>query len=179
VTRRMRAVHGQTEKGVQTIWFYVPHNASDKSETKRRGWWLYPEPLRARHYYIGPPGYIQKNKTTNAVVDIASYNAFPFDHTIMKDAVTGEDVPGTERCVTSRPLNVTELAAARNGEKIDEAKNEPGGGVEEQQREDCRSNRADEGQGNNKEDTDADDLEYNEKPGASRGKKKGNKRKRG
>jgi hypothetical protein len=123
VTRRVRAVHG-SDGNETAIWLYVPLNRSDKSNTQRRGWWLYPEPERARHYYIGPLVDIQKNKTIDKVEDVACFDDFPFDRTIMVDQATGEDLPKTERCVTSRPLTTEELTNAKNGEDIDEMKRE-------------------------------------------------------
>jgi hypothetical protein len=52
--RQVRAVHGKSAVGSKELWLYVPEHMADKSNAKRKGWWLYAEPDKSGHYYIGP-----------------------------------------------------------------------------------------------------------------------------
>ena len=41
VLRHVRATAGKDANGKAELWWYVPENASDQSNKRRRGWWLY------------------------------------------------------------------------------------------------------------------------------------------
>ena len=101
------------------IWLYVPENTRDKNKTKRKGWWLYPEPGRPRHYYIGPLVTIQATKTKQQITDVVVFADFPFTRVVKLNA-TGEEIPGTVRCVTDRPMTDAELMLAKGGEDVEE-----------------------------------------------------------
>jgi hypothetical protein len=125
VTREVRAVHGLEvgegeENDKMVVWLYVPSSTKDKNNTKRKGWWLHQQDDAPGHYYIGPLAEVQKS-ARDQVEDVTTFAAFPFDCTHTLHPVTGEQMPGTVRCVTSRALSDEERAAARGGEDIEEA----------------------------------------------------------
>jgi hypothetical protein len=125
VVREVRAVHGLEEglgeaEDKKVLWFYVPSSTKDKNNTKRKGWWLYQQDGAPGRYYIGPLADVQK--TTRAEVeDVATFPAFPFDCTHELHQTTGEVLPATVRCVTSRALSEEERSAARGGQDVEEA----------------------------------------------------------
>jgi hypothetical protein len=118
-TRQVRAVHGEGARGRMEIWLYVPENKRDKNKTKRKGWWLYPEAGKPRHYYIGPCLTIQATKTKNQITGVAVFADFPFTRVVKLNAA-GDEIPGTVRCVTDRPMTDAELLLAKGGEDIGE-----------------------------------------------------------
>jgi hypothetical protein len=125
VTREVRVVHGLEvgegqKEDKQVLWFYVPHSKKDKNNAKRKGWWLYQQDGAPGRYYIGPLAHVQKTVGME-VEDIAKFPAFPFDCTRKLHPTTGELMPETVRCVTSRALSDDERAAARGDKDIEEA----------------------------------------------------------
>jgi hypothetical protein len=116
--RQIRAVQGAGKGGKMEIWLYVPEHKGDRSGAKRRGWWLYPEPKRPRHYYIGPLEDVQGNKKT-VIHDVAVFNDFPFTR-VVKVSSSGTEIPKTIRCVTDRPLSDQEKTLARGDSKAEE-----------------------------------------------------------
>jgi hypothetical protein len=121
VTREVRAVHGErVGDGKQEVWLYVPESKQDKNNAKRKGWWLYPQKDAPARYYIGPLADIQATVGTE-VEDIAKFKDFPFDLTHKLHPTTGDVLPATVRCVTSRELTDEERSVARGGKAIEEA----------------------------------------------------------
>jgi hypothetical protein len=121
ITREVRAVHGEKAvDGKQEVWLYVPENTKAKSNAKRKGWWLYQQEGAPGHYYIGPLQDIQRLVRT-VTEDIAKFQNFPFDQTHELDPTTGDVLPATVRCVTSRTLTDEERTMARGGLDIEEA----------------------------------------------------------
>ena len=116
--REVRAVHGNNE-GRAEIWLYIPENAKkDKSDTKRRGYWLYPEPGKPRIYSIrGPLEPVQAGNTQ--VSDVAVFKDFPFTKMVQLNA-KGQEKRKTLLISTDRPMTDDELARARNEQEINE-----------------------------------------------------------
>ena len=121
--RQVRAVHEYGKKGTKEIWLYVPERSQDKSETKRKGWWLYPEKDKDGRYYIGPLQDVQRTKTTK-IKDVAVFKNFPFTRTATVDA-NGQEIATSVRCVSDRPLTQKELELAKGGDDVDEPRNDP------------------------------------------------------
>ena len=116
--REVRAVHGNNE-GRAEIWLYIPENAKkDKSDTKRRGYWLYPEPGKPRIYSIrGPLEPVQAGNMQ--VSDVAVFKDFPFTKMVQLNA-KGQEKRNTLLISTDRPMTDDELARARNEQDINE-----------------------------------------------------------
>ena len=113
--RQVRCIHGTTDDEKTTaLWFYIPEKKSASSGSKRKGWWLLPEPNKPGMYFISYMEWIQKNRQKDKVEDVAVFNDFPFVRTVETKA-NGAEIPATVRCVTERPFNLEELAEARNG----------------------------------------------------------------
>ena len=105
--RTVRAVHGQGSNGYVEIWLYIPEHNSDKSQEKRRGWWLYPEPGKKGLFYISELSDVQRNNKKDQVKDVATFSDFPFDRTV--ECNDGAEIMKTLRCVTSRTLTKVEM----------------------------------------------------------------------
>jgi hypothetical protein len=118
-TREVRAVHGRKLDGPEELWFYVPYHKKDESNTKRKGWWLYPQTGAPGLYYIGPLDNVQQTKQS-LITDVARFKHFPFDCSVQINQNTGKPRPTTKLCVTSRKLTEQELYEARDGKDIDE-----------------------------------------------------------
>jgi hypothetical protein len=81
---------------------------------------LYQEKGAPGRHYIGPLAVVQKTVALE-VEDVARYKAFPFDCTHELHPTTGDVMPDTVRCVTSRALHEEERAEARDGMDIEPA----------------------------------------------------------
>jgi hypothetical protein len=120
VTREVRAVHGEeVGDGKQEVWLYVPESKQDKNNAKRKGWWLYQQEGAPGRYYIGPLADIQPTVKIE-IEDIAKFKNFPFELTHELHPTTGDVLPATVRCVTSRELTAEERSMARGGKDIEE-----------------------------------------------------------
>ena len=136
-SREVRAVYGIEEGGVEMLWFYIPEHRSDKSDTPRKGWWLYSQEDSQGLYYIGPLDTVQSSQQA-MITDVACYKDFPFTCTVHVDSITGEHVPGTVRWITDRvlPQELHAADAAKDMrappcEEVDELSDqEPGRGNE-------------------------------------------------
>ena len=116
--RQVRVVHGKGACGKMEIWLYVPESIANKSDHKRKGWWLHEQEDKPRHYYIGPIQSIQSAKTVK-ITDVAVFENFPFTRSVTMNG-DGQEISGTVRCVTDRPLTEDELVLAKDGEEVEE-----------------------------------------------------------
>ena len=114
--RQVRVAHGKDARGRLKIWLYVPEKTRDKSGTKRKGWWLYPEPGKPRRYYIGPLEAIQSTVKKVIIKDVAVFENFPFTRSVEVNC-EGVENPSSVRCVTDRPMTVAELKLAKDDDE--------------------------------------------------------------
>jgi hypothetical protein len=147
ISRQVRAVHGQQhEDGEEELWLYVPEHKSDKSNHKRKGWWLSAQPGQEGHYYIGELEHIQKGKKDH-ITDVACFEDFPFTRAVQVDPTSEQELAKSVRCVTSRPLTNKELASTRDSK-------------ENHNSDDSHDDDDDEGDDDNEGDDDDDDNDY-------------------
>ena len=122
--RQVRVVHGKGVGGKMEVWLYVPEKKTDKSATKRKGWWLYPEKDSQGKdqglYYIGPYLDIQSTQKEK-INDVTVFKDFPFTRSVQVNADQRE-IPTTVRCVTDRPMTALELSLTKADElQIDDS----------------------------------------------------------
>ena len=83
----------------------MPNTTKDKNNSRRKGWWLYQQDGASGHYYFGPLDDVQKT-VMDQVENVVTFTAFPFKCTHKLHPTTGELMPATVHCVTSRALYI-------------------------------------------------------------------------
>ena len=113
VLRQVRATAGKDANGKAELWWYVPENASDQSNKRRRGWWLYELSASGKEGCFEIQGgleHIQKTKKS-LQTDVFRIRDFPFKQLQVKSRVGTRWVKQTKMW-TARALTDTELKQA-------------------------------------------------------------------